>query len=185
MFYSIDVLLVITGVLCGLILFCVGLILFFKFSFHYRRKRNLRLTQIMLKNSLPGDRTEVERYVQKNAKQALRVLLELSQNQKLHKDKHKELIELVRNTGITDYYQRRLQSGSSRKRMDAVVHLTALPGGTTNDILKQALRVETNRLVRLYLCDALATVEEVEAIPLMVETLPGAPQWYRTRVNMM
>ena len=69
--------------------------------------------------------------------------------------------------------------------MDAVVHLTALPGGTTNDILKQALRVETNRLVRLYLCDALATVEEVEAIPLMVETLPGAPQWYRTRVNMM
>ena len=185
MFYSIDVLLVITGVLCGLILFCVGLILFFKFSFHYRRKRNLRLTQIMLKNSLPGDRTEVERYVQKNAKQALRVLLELSQNQKLHKDKQKGLIDLVRNTGIADYYQRRLQSGSSRKRMDAVVHLTALPGGTTNDSLIQALRVEQNRGVRLYLCDALATIEEAEAIPLMVETLQGAPQWYRTRVNSM
>lgn len=185
MFYSIDGLLIIAGVLSGLILFCIGLILFFKFSLHYRKKQNLRLTQIMLKFFSPDNRPEVEQYVQKNPKQALRVLLELSQNQKLHKDKHKELIELVRNTGITDYYQRRLQSGSSRKRMDAVVHLTALPGGTTNDILKQALRVETNRLVRLYLCDALATVEEVEAIPLMVETLPGAPQWYRTRVNMM
>lgn len=185
MFYSIDVLLVITGVLCGLILFSVGLILFFKFSFHYRKKQNLRLTQIMLKVFLPGNHPEIERYVQKNAKQALRVLLELSQNLNLHKDKQNVLIALVRKTGIAAYYQRRLQSGSARKRIDAVVHLAALPGGTTNEILKQALRVEKNSLVRLYLCEALATLEEVEAIPLMVETLLGAPQWYRTRINIM
>lgn len=182
---SIEVLYLIIGVMTGLILFCVGLILYYKFSLHYRQRRYLEFTQILLKGFAANNRLEVGRYVQKHPKTALRVLLEISQSQKLHKDQHNVLIDVIRKTGIDGYYIKRLQSGSRRKRMDAVVHLSALPGGATNQALLAALRKETDVLVRLHLCSALAFMEETEAIPLMVATLPGAPQRYRTRVNMM
>jgi len=185
MFYSLDVLLIIVGTLCGLILSCVGLILYYKFRLHYQKKRNLRLTQVFLNGLSKANHQEIEQYVNKHPKRALNVLVDLSQNQKLHKDGQRKLIELVRNTGIVDYYRRRLQSANDRKRTDAAVHLAALPGGTTNAILLQALSVEKQLQVKLYLCDALSTMQEPASIPLMVETLPGAPQWYRTRLNIM
>ena len=185
MFYSLEILLIIAGTLCGLILCCVGLILYYKIRLHYQKKQNLRLTQVLLNSLSQENRQEVEQYVNKHPKRALNVLVDLSQNQKLQQDGQRALIELVRNTGIADYYRQRLQSSNSRKRIDAVVHLAALPGGSTNSMLLQALRGEKQLQVRLYLCDALSAMEEAAAIPLMVDTLPGAPQWYRTRVNIM
>ena len=185
MVLSLDVLLFITAILTGLILACVGLILFFKFSFHYQQKQRARITQVFLDSLSTENQQEAEMQIRKNPKQALNVLVELSQSQKLHKDRYRTLIELVRKSGIESFYRNRLRSTSSRKRIDAAVHLAALPGEATNELLLQALSVERHKLVRLFLCDVLAALEETAAIPLMVETLPGAPQWYRTRVNMM
>lgn len=185
MVYSFETLLLIAGLLGGLILFCVGLILFYKFRLHYTKQQTLRVTQVLLSSISQDNAPKIDQYLKKHAKRTLQVLLELSQTHKFHKDQHNTLVELVRKTGITDYYQRRLQSASSRKRIDAVVHLAALPGEMTNEILMRALRVEKHILVRLYLCDVLSTMEETAAIPLMIDTLPKSPQWYRTRVNLI
>ena len=185
MIVSTEILYWIAELLAGLILFCIGLVLFFKYSFYFRKRRNLRLTRILLRGFTPENRLEVDRYARKHPKAALNVLLDLSQNQKLHRDQQNILVDVIRKTGIEAYYQRRLHSGSRRKRIDAAVHLAALPGGSTHEGLKEALWQERDILVKFYLCSALTTLEDESAISLMVETLPGAPQWYRTRVNMM
>ena len=79
MFYSFDVLLIIAGTLIGLILSCVGLILYYKFRLHYQKKQNLRLTQVLLDSLSQENRQEIEQYVNKHPKRALNVLVDLSQ----------------------------------------------------------------------------------------------------------
>lgn len=171
--------------LTGFTLLGGGLIIFLKYRFRCRQRQHLHMTRCFLQGFSPDNYRAVRNFAQKSPKLALRLLLDLSQNHKLHHDSRNILIEAIRKTGIETSYHRRLQSTNRRKRIDAAIHLAALPCENSRLVLEKALRQEQDLLAKLHLCTALTTIEDDAAIPLLAATLPEAPQWYRTRVNMM
>ena len=184
---SLDVLFGIAVALMLLILYCIGLLFYYKYRLGKRRQDRLEMTRLLLADlSAPlSNDSRLRQLVKKSPKRAFQLLIDLSQTHKLYQDSRWRLLEIIRETGLDVYYQKRLTSKTAHKRMDAAVHLFALPGEMTNRALERALQAEPVLSVKLQLCATLTSLGNNRAIPLMVETLPGAPQWYRTRVNMM
>ncbi|HWR39827.1 MAG TPA: glycosyltransferase [Patescibacteria group bacterium] len=169
------------------VLGCIGLgvLIFFKLRHQRWEHKKTELLQYLAQELNGGHPRRLLSFASSHPKIALRLLLELSQSIVVNQESHRHLITLICSTGIEAYYLRRLQSPNARKRMDAALHLSALPTGNTCLALTQALRRETLSNVKLHLCSALVDVGHHEAIPDILRTLPGAPQWYRTRVNML
>ena len=184
---SLDVLLGLVAALILLILYCIGLLLYYKYRLSKRRRYRLQLTRLLLADlSAPLSNAEqLQQLVKKSPKRAFQLLIDFGQTHKLQQDSRWRLMELVRDAGLDVYYQKRLTAKTARKRIDAAVHLVALPGEMTNQALELALQNESLLAVKLQLCATLTSLGNSRAIPLMIDTLPGAPQWYRTRVNMM
>ena len=184
---SLDVLLGLVAALILLILYCIGLLLYYKYRLSKRRRYRLQLTRLLLADlSAPLSNAEqLQQLVKKSPKRAFQLLIDFGQTHKLQQDSRWRLMELVRDAGLDVYYQKRLTAKTARKRIDAAVHLVALPGEMTNRALELALQNESLLAVKLQLCATLTSLGNSRAIPLMIDTLPGAPQWYRTRVNMM
>lgn len=184
---SLEVLRGIAMALILLILYCIGLLLYYKYRLRRRRQYRLELTQLLLAdltNPL-SNLANLRRLVKKSPQHAFQLLVDFSQTHKLYQDSRWRLLEIFHDIGLDVYYQKRLTSRIVRKRMNAAVHLAALPGEITNHSLEQALQIESVLAVKLQLCATLTSLGDTQSIPLMVETLLGAPQWYRTRVNMM
>lgn len=182
---SIETLYWILGVFNVFIVFGLALLFSFKFRFKHRQQQRLQLTQaIFTTHSGKGERS-LTRLIEKSPKQVLKLLLEVGQTQQLEHDKRANIIRLLRETGIEKEYHRRLLSSSTRKRADAAVYLSALPCENSRHALLSALRKEKDIWVRLHFAAALTKLKHAAAIPDLLGTLPGAPQWYRTRLNML
>lgn len=182
---SLDTLYFLLYALSGLLLGSILLIAFFRIRFYYRKKRRLQLLALLLKSFEPHNVRSLRHIIQQAPGAAFDMLLELSQQCRFHQDHRSLLVTLIRETGIESRYQSRLTSGNIRKRIDAAIHLSALPCENTKWALIKALEREKVLRAKLYFCYGLASIKAQEAIPLMTSTLLGAPQWYRTRVNMM
>ncbi len=175
-------------VIAALLLFIAGgcgCIVIFKLRFRRRQVMQRRLLNGLLHGFTPEANRMLDNTVTGSPKAALRLLVELSQNHKLHLDSRNQLIDIIRRTSVETYYHRRLRSVFRRKRMDAAIHLSALPCTNTHQALRQALRRENSLPVKLHLCSALAATDDRESFAEIVATLPNAPQWYRTRINMI
>ncbi len=182
---SIETLYLILVALSLLILFGLTLLLFFKFRFKLRQRQRLELTRAIFQTPAnKGERT-LAKIIAKSPQQVLRLLLEVNQSQQLEQDERAVIIRLLRETEVENKYHRRLLSGSARKRIDAAVQLSVLSCENSRHALLKALLCEKDTLVKLHLAAALTRLNHAAAIPAMLETLPGAPQWYRTRLNMM
>ena len=160
-------------------------LVFFKLRHFWWQRKKAELLQYLAQELNGAHPRRLPAFAVSHPKMALRLLLELSQSVQIDKDVHHHLVTLLCSTGIEAYYHRRLESNDPRKRMDAALHLSTLPTGNTCMALAKALRLESRYNVKLHLCSALVDINHYEAIPDMINTLPGAPQWYRTRVNML
>ena len=174
---SLEVLFGIIAALILLILYCIGLLLYYKYRLSKRRQYRLELTRLLLADlAAPlSNADQLQQLVKKSPKRAFQLLIDFGQTHKLQQDSRWRLLELVRDAGLDVYYQKRLTSKTVRKRIDAAVHLVALPGEMTNRALELALQAEPVLAVKLQLCATLTSIGNSQAIPLMVETLPGAP----------
>lgn len=122
-------------------------------------------------------------FVVKNAKQTLRIFLELSQTFKFEKNYF--LLEDLRRSNIQKRYYKDLSSWRKFKRIAAAVYLGALPSLNSQLALENALKKEQNYLVRLYICNSLVDITSPSSIPLMINSLIGAPLWYRNKVSTL
>ena len=171
----------------GLLLFIgygLALIAYQKYRLHRRKKQQLTLNRNLLQGFAYYDDETLLPWIHKAKRRAFDLLQDLTQLHQLHKDPRNRFVKALRETDVERRYHQQLRSSFAARRRKAALLLAALPCSNTNHALEEALPKEQDLQTKLYLCAALARLEDVKAIPLMVETLPGAPQWYRTRVNM-
>ena len=185
MMSSFGVLMALTYLFVVLILFCIGLIVFYKYRLKRRRLREIMMTRILIDSFATEVQADIRRLIKQQPKKFLQLLLELNQTQKLHTERVAQLTTLICETGLDEYYRKRLRSWSSYRRMDAAVHLAILPAEKNQLALEQALARESMVQVKLHMCASLVAMEDHKAIPVMVASLIDAPQWYRTRVNYL
>ena len=174
--------------LCAGLLFAIGyglaLIVYQKYRLRWRKQQQLTLNRNLLRGFAYYDAEALRPWIRKAKRRAFDLLQELNQMHQLHKDPRNMFIKALRETNVEKRYYQELHSRLASRRRRAALMLAALPCDNTNQTLEEALKKERDLQTKLYLCAALARLEDVKAIPLMIETLPGAPQWYRTRVNM-
>ena len=174
--------------LCAGLLFAIGyglaLIVYQKYRLRWRKQQQLTLNRNLLRGFAYYDAEALRPWIRKAKRRAFDLLQELNQMHQLHKDPRNMFIKALRETDVEKRYYQELHSRLASRRRRAALMLAALPCDNTNQTLEEALKKEQDLQTKLYLCAALARLEDVKAIPLMIETLPGAPQWYRTRVNM-
>ena len=174
--------------LCAGLLFAIGyglaLIVYQKYRLRWRKQQQLTLNRNLLRGFAYYDAEALRPWIRKAKRRAFDLLQELNQMHQLHKDPRNMFIKALRETNVEKRYYQELHSRLASRRRRAALMLAALPCDNTNQTLEEALKKEQDLQTKLYLCAALARLEDVKAIPLMIETLPGAPQWYRTRVNM-
>ena len=174
--------------LCAGLLFAIGyglaLIVYQKYRLRWRKQQQLTLNRNLLRGFAYYDAEALRPWIRKAKRRAFDLLQELNQMHQLHKDPRNMFIKALRETDVEKRYYQELHSRLASRRRRAALMLAALPCDNTNQTLEEALKKEHDLQTKLYLCAALARLEDVKAIPLMIETLPGAPQWYRTRVNM-
>lgn len=130
-----------------------------------------------------GNRRRNLDFIFKNAKLSLRHFLELSQTFKFEKNYF--LLQDIRQSNIEKRYHKHLFSFLKLKRIAAAVYLGAIPSLDSQLALESALKKEKDYLVRLYICNSLVDISSPSSIPLMVNSIIGAPLWYRNKVSTM
>ena len=184
MFISLEELYWLCAGLLAAIAYGLLLIAYYKYRLRRRKEQQLTLNRKLLQGFAYYDEGAIRSWVRKAKRRAFDLLQSLNQLHQLHRDPRNVFVKTLRESNVEQRYHRQLYSRFASRRRKAAILLAALPCANTNHALEKALQREQDLQTKLYLCASLTRLEDVKAIPLMVETLPGAPQWYRTRVNM-
>ena len=85
-------------------------------------------------------------------------------------------------TGLVDRYCKRIRSWKRRRRSEAAVNMAFLTDTKIHRALETALVKEKYHNIRIFITSALIDVEDSMAIPYILQTLIGAPSWYREKI---
>ncbi len=162
-----------------------GILLFFinRYRYSNNTKNHSRISNYLITGISWGHRRKNLDFIFKNAKLTLRHFLELSQTFKFEKNYF--LLQDIRQSNIEKRYHKQLYSFQKMKRIAAAVYLGVIPSLNSQLTLENALKKEPHYLVRLYICNSLVDIASPSSIPLMVNSLIGAPLWYRNKVSTM
>jgi len=80
---------------------------------------------------------------------------------------------------------KRLHSLSRYTRIAAATELSYFSNDTSRCIIENCFTKERNWLVRFYFAYALTVIRHPSSIPLIAESLIGAPEWYRNKVSIL
>jgi cellulose synthase/poly-beta-1,6-N-acetylglucosamine synthase-like glycosyltransferase len=123
-----------------------------------------------------------DRFIDRNKVLFLDVFIEIKQN--LSSDRR--VIEIatnyVKNYGFDRKYIRNLNGWKKLTRIEAASYLGNISTEKSRIALKKALTHEKNRIVNTYLINALVNLQEVSAIPIIIESLIDSPLWYQDRI---
>ncbi|WP_461207352.1 glycosyltransferase family 2 protein [Clostridium sp. DL1XJH146] len=103
----------------------------------------------------------------------------------LYSQTKKEIDEYIEVKKVSNKYIKQLRSFSKYKRAYAAVCLGGLDSEITERALKNALIKEKNYRVKLYMINSLCILNYKSAISSIVESVVGAPKWFRERVNVL
>lgn len=151
---------------------------------HHRHHKKISFMRKYLNDSLSlGSRRQDKDFFSNNVNLAVPLFLELRQT--LQFESSHFLLNCIRQSKIENYYQKQLYSSRKIKRITAAVYLSAIPSVNSTLALENALKKEQDYLVGLYLCNSLVDTNSLSAIPTMVNSIIGAPLWYRNKVSTL
>jgi len=132
-----------------------------------------------------GDEKPIS-YIQNNRAVFLDVFVELSQSLSSNTEILEKAIKYIDENGLDRRFHRNLSSRARFKRIEAASYLSNIPTKTTREALKRAIAREKNHLVKIHVSNALLNLQEISAIPDIVETLLDSPEWYQDKmVNLI
>jgi len=111
--------------------------------------------------------------------------LRLKQSINLPEHERHKLLNLAKAERIEPGLERRMRYRSRYQRMEAALGLALIGGEKSRAALEQALAVEEDFPVKLFIANGLADIRDPRSIDAMVESLLGAHRWYREKVNML
>lgn len=160
----------------------------YRLWYSYRKNEANRLMQLMIndfENTGSGRTRSLSKLIEKNPRTALNAFIDLSQSLAADDPNIKNLLSLIKTTKIHNKYIRALSSTNVYERMEAAAYLGYLAVPEALTALEKALQNERDARVKLYICNSLADLKSTSSLPLMVESLLGEENWYRTRINML
>jgi len=111
--------------------------------------------------------------------------LEIKKIISLEQEKVNQVEKIVNLKKLEKKYSHFIKSFSKIKRMKSAVYLGLIATGESREILEKALLREKNYNVKLYMVNALVDINNIDSIDLIVKTIYYAPQFYRTKVNVL
>lgn len=133
----------------------------------------------------PEAQLELEKSVRRYPDTALEQFRHFRQSCEVRDPAFQSVVAVIARCGLEKRFVGMLRQRQSYKRIKAAVHLAVLPGSRCVEALEQALKSERDWQVRLYLCSALAEHRSPSSIPFIVNTIYGAPLWYRNKVSVL
>jgi cellulose synthase/poly-beta-1,6-N-acetylglucosamine synthase-like glycosyltransferase len=88
-------------------------------------------------------------------------------------------------TQLERHYLRKLRSRKNQRRIDGAVHLALIASDSAREALEEALSLERDFPVKLYIANALADIKDPRSLPHLVDSLINGHRWYRDKVNML
>lgn len=157
----------------------------YRLRYYYWKSQATQLMQHMLSDFEDTGKCSLSKLIKKNPRIALNAFIELSQSLVADDPNIKKLLCLIKMTNIHQAYISALSSTKVYDRIEAAAYLGYLAVPETLSALEKALQGEKDSRVKLYICNSLADLKNTSSLPIMVESLLGEENWYRTRVNML
>jgi len=86
------------------------------------------------------------------------------------------------NTGIVDKFCRQIKSRNRIRRSEAALELGFLPCNESRRTLEAALDKEKHYYIKVFIVNSLIETDDSIAIPYILQTLIGSPQWYKEKI---
>ncbi len=107
---------------------------------------------------------------------SITVSIELSETVK------RKFIDFFNETGIVKKYCLRIKSLSRIKRSEAALNLAFLPCNRSRRTLESAMENEKHYHIKVFIVNSLIEIDDSDAIPYILQTLIGSPQWYKEKI---
>ncbi len=124
-------------------------------------------------------------FIECNKELFLDVFVEIKQNLSLDRKILESASMYAMNHGFDKKYIRNLNAWKKLTRIEAASYLGNISTKKSREALKKALIKEKNRIVKIYIINALVNLDESSVIPLIVKSLIDAPIWYQDRVSRL
>mgnify|MGYP003585306615 CR=1 FL=1 len=160
-------------------------LIWYRLRFYFRQAQRRLILAFLTEGLRDSQKRTLHGKIRNNPRKALTGFIEIMQLLSVNERRIKPLVDFILTTQVHHYFIRRLSSSNSFTRMEAAVYLGYLPHPDTTAALEKALSAERDSRVKLYLCNALADIGSPASIPVIVNSLLGEQNWYRTRVNML
>ena len=159
-------------------------IYFIRRSYQRRQKQKALLQKAFSQSEGPGGLQDLEQTVRKYPKLVIEQLRTLAQSFDLGDPQFQPLMNVIERASLEERFLVMLANKEPYKRIKAALSLSVLPGEKGIAAVEKALAKEQDPHVRLYLCSVLAERRKISSIRLMVESICGAPLWYRNKVSV-
>jgi len=163
----------------------VGLIALFVIQIQPRIQKNReeRMNDFLLNEFADLQYISKNKYAKRNVKLLLKQFVELNQSILLPLKTHAKVVSYLQQKKIDQFYINRLKSPLKFRRIEAASTLGYLPSWDVRIALKTAIVEEKLYPVKLNIVSALAYINDQTSIPLIIESLIGAPDYYQQRVR--
>ena len=91
-------------------------------------------------------------------------------------------LDYFTDTGIIDKLCKQIKSRNRIKRSKAALDLAFLPCNKSRRALEAALDIEKYYHIKVFIVDSLIETDDSIAIPYILQTLIGSPQWYKEKI---
>lgn len=179
----IDILLAVLAGLAVLVVFAAGAVVYNKL-----RSRRLKLLDFEITDFLVNEFENVPEgddipLIDRHLTLFLVRYVRLCQSTLLHDDFKIKMVRYLVRRGADRHYMRMLHSPFPLRRSTAAVYLGYMPTDEVCRRLEARLSVEKKYSVKLYIANALCDIGNHDSIGCLVESLIGAPLWYRQKLT--
>lgn len=137
------------------------------------------------KKIITEEENQAIQFLNKNRNVFMRVYVDLSQSNSLDQRQRKKIIEYVKKIKIDRRYHSDIRSRGKYDRIRTAICLGYLPSDKNRKVLEKALVEEEKFSVKLYMLNALTLINNPNSLETMVNSIKGAPEWYRKKANII
>ncbi len=133
-------------------------------------------------SAVPGDARERIYRLRIKTAELFDIYRDLAASVEMPEEVKSAFIRIFAEQRVAAHLAGRLRSSFKRRRAEAALKLGFLPLPETHRALEEALVSERHYHVKVYIVNSLVDSDNHAAIPYIIQTLIGAPRWYREKV---
>lgn len=144
-----------------------------------------KMCTFLNKRIITEEESQAIKFLNKNKNVFMKVYVDLCQSNSLVQRQRKKIIEYVKRIKIDRGYHSAIHSRGKYNRIRTAICLGYLPSDKNREVLEKALVKEKIFSVKLYMLNALTMINNPNSLETMVNSIKGAPEWYRKKANII